>query len=172
MKEKDDGKKERGEGFILFLLTFFPRKLDREGYTEQYTHQDGDVITIQRHNPSTHKYAFIFRFRPFTPTPSPFVLRSPFILSSLTLRSPFNLLYTDVTTRAVIAICHTAFDKTKIHQYSGVRAGLKVTTNVNNVIGFFWLRTSDQIYTREREEVCKLVLLPYSFIPSPFTDSH
>ena len=38
--------------YILF------RRLHREGYTEQHTHQEGSVIIIQRSNPDTHCAVF------------------------------------------------------------------------------------------------------------------
>ena len=31
------------------------KHLDIGGFSEQHTHQDGNIITIQRHNPATHE---------------------------------------------------------------------------------------------------------------------
>lgn len=39
-------------------LLIFYRKLEAEGYTEIHVHQEENVITVQRHNPSNHKAVY------------------------------------------------------------------------------------------------------------------
>lgn len=44
------------------------RHLDVSGYSEQHTHQDGNIITIQRHNPATHDAFYATCHTAFCPT--------------------------------------------------------------------------------------------------------
>jgi glycogen debranching enzyme len=49
-----------GSGMINARKVFndLHRRLEEEGYSEQHTHQDGDMIVIQRHNPITHQAVY------------------------------------------------------------------------------------------------------------------
>lgn len=42
--------------------------LDISGYSEQHTHQDGNIITIQRHNPANHDAFYATCHTAFYPT--------------------------------------------------------------------------------------------------------
>lgn len=79
---KDLSDPSSGIAPVKFYLNVIHERIGKEGYCEIHVHQEGNIITIQRHRPATHEAVYVVVHTAFTYDESPwYPVRVPGVIS-------------------------------------------------------------------------------------------
>ena len=105
---------------VKYALNKLHQQMAIEGYNEVHVHQEGNIIAIQRHHPSTHEAIYMIAHTAFNKNPSPLhPVRIPGKISELS----FVALLSDVRSHAT---CDSKFLhglESNLHFVKGIKLG-------------------------------------------------